>query len=132
MTAMRKLLPAMTAIALLPGCGAGDRERDARDSVERFFAAIEARDGRAACDELSRGAAAELEKSEQKPCETAVMQLGLAAAEVSGAEVYLVSARVELASGGSAFLDETSAGWKITAVGCEPRPGRPYDCELEA
>jgi hypothetical protein len=32
------------------------------------------------------------------------------------------------------FLEETGDGWRVTAAGCRPAPGReaPYDCEVDS
>jgi hypothetical protein len=55
---------------------------------------------------------------------------------VRRAAVYITSAKVDLTHGESAFLNRTSAGWKLVAVGCKPQAGKPADqpfaCELEA
>ena len=86
----------------LAGCGAGERADDAVAVAERFHAALEAGDGRAACEELSEETASKLEQQEKKPCEEAIVEL------------------------------ELPKGWKISAAGCrEVRPEHPYDCELE-
>nr|WP_294697148.1 hypothetical protein [uncultured Friedmanniella sp.] len=34
-------------------------------------------------------------------------------------------------SSGVLFLAKFSSGWKLTGVGCRPRPERPYDCTVE-
>jgi hypothetical protein len=131
---LRRGLLAVTIVlaALAAGCGTESSEGDARRAVDRFFAAYEQRNGRRACAELSEEAASALERSERKPCEDAVLGLELTPSKVSGVEVFITSARVDLAASGPVFLDETSLGWKIGAVGCEERPGLPADCELEA
>jgi hypothetical protein len=130
-------LPAAALIALacpaLGACGTGGAESDAAQVVERFHAALGAGDGAQACEQLSDATRRELARQEGKPCERAVLSIELArhgtAAET---RVHMTSASVDLAAGGTAFLDETSAGWRISAAGCAPtRPGRPYDCELE-
>jgi hypothetical protein len=117
--------------ALLGGCGNSGAEQDVRDAASRFVSALEQRDGAAACDELSEHAQSTLEQEERKPCEEAVTSLEPAPARVASAEVWMTSARADLEAGGPLFLNRTSAGWKIGAVGCEARPGRPYECELE-
>jgi hypothetical protein len=117
---------------LLAGCGTSGDRRGARAAVERFNAALERRDGRGACDELTEGAAAKLESSEKKPCDQAILSLELDPSGVANVEVFVTSGRADLTSGGATFLDETSQGWKIAALGCEPRPEQPYECELEA
>lgn len=128
----RALAIAAAAGAFAAGCGTGEDERAAARAVERFYAAIEQQDGAAACEQLSQAAASELESSRKRPCEEAVLGLELTPSGVSSAEVEITSARVDLEAGGSAFLDETSRGWRISALGCQPRPSLPYDCELEA
>ncbi|MGE5636857.1 MAG: hypothetical protein ACM3UV_07965, partial [Nocardioidaceae bacterium] len=105
---------------------------DARASVSRFFAAFESRDGAGACEELTEGAAAELEKGSGEPCDRAVLELELAPSRVAAVSVATVDAKADLVGGGAAFLEETSTGWRISAIGCEARPGQPYDCQLAA
>jgi hypothetical protein len=126
------MLGALLALAAA-GCGAYDREADAATVAERFHAALEQRDGRAACAELSEETASKLEQQEEATCEEAVLELELprggAAAETS---VYVTSAFVDLVEGGTTFLDEGADGWKVSAAGCTPTaPNLPYDCELE-
>jgi len=113
------------------GCGTESSERDVRRSVERFNEAFEARDGAAACEQLSEETASALETSAKQPCEDAVLGLELAPSGVGDASVWMTSAEVKLEGGGTVFLDEIGGSWRITAIGCEPRPGQPYDCELE-
>ena len=112
-------------------CGTSPSERDASRSVERFYSALGARDGAAACRQLSPDAASALETSEGKPCERAVLSLTLRQSPVRGASVWVTSAQVTLRSGTAAFLDQVGDRWVIGAAGCRPRPGQPYDCELE-
>jgi D-serine deaminase-like pyridoxal phosphate-dependent protein len=121
-----------TASLVFTACGTSGDERDVRASVERFNAAIELADGEKACQELTEGATEQLERSEKKPCEEAIRSLELAPSDVASVEVFVVSGRADLTGGGAAFLDETSEGWKISAVGCEPRTEQPYECELES
>jgi hypothetical protein len=115
------------------GCGTSEEQRDASAVAERFQAALDRDDGRAACRELSATAKSTIERQEKAPCEEAIVRLGLphgASAEKS--RVYMLSASVDLAGGGVTFLSEGPAGWKISATGCtRGKPGRPYDCELE-
>jgi hypothetical protein len=125
-------LGACLAVAL-GGCGASDRAADAAAVAERFQAALEQVDGEAACAELSEVTVRKLGLQEGMPCEEAVLELELppggAAAE---AEVYVTSASVALAEGGTVFLDEGPEGWKVSVAGCATTaPDRPYDCVLE-
>ena len=115
------------------GCGASDRATDAAAVAERFHAALEQGDGDAACAELSEVTVRKLEQQEETPCEAAVLELelprGRAAAE---AEVYVTSASVARADGGTTFLDEGPRGWKVSVDGCTPTArDLPYDCVLE-
>lgn len=119
------------ALAGGAGCGTDASARDARGSVERFYSAFEARDGTAACRQLSQGAASALETSEGEPCERAVLSLRLRPSPIRGASVWVTSAQVSLRSGTAAFLDQVGGRWRISAAGCRPRPRQPYECELE-
>jgi hypothetical protein len=120
------------ALVALAGCGTGSDERDARGAVDRFEAAVEARDGAGACEELSEEASSKLEGEKKQPCELAILSVELTPSrEVVDASVWVTGAQVEL-DGDTLFLDETSQGWKISAAGCRPTtPNEPYDCELE-
>jgi hypothetical protein len=126
--------PALVALAVLAGgCGSTERAPDAAAVAERFHAALEERDGAAACSDLSEEAASTLEQQAGTACEEAVLELDLprggTAAETS---VYVTTASVLLAEGGTTFLDEGSDGWKVSAAGCDPTaPDLPHDCELE-
>lgn len=124
---------AILAVASLAACGTGERERDTAAVVERFNAALERDDGRAACRDLSEEAASTVSRQEQAPCEEAILRLDLpSGAPPVASRVYLQSASVDLRGGEVTFLDEGPAGWKVSAAGCTPaEPGRPYDCELE-
>lgn len=117
----------------LPACGTADREHDAATVAERFHAAVEARDGEAACRELNPETASALEQQEKKPCEEAILTLELPkGVPVADTRVYETSAFAQLAGGGADFLDLNSDGWWVSAAGCRPTaPEQPYDCELE-
>ena len=117
----------------LAGCATGDREREAAAVAERFHAALERGDGQAACGELNEETASKAEQQEQRPCEEAVLRLGLPeGGAATRTVVYLRSASVDLAQGGTTFLSEGSLGWKVSASGCDPaEPDQPYECDLE-
>ena len=104
----------------------------AGDTVERFSTAIEQKDGEAACQQLSQDTQSKLESQEQRPCEEAVLTLELSGGDVVSVDVSETSAAVDLDAGGRAYLDKTPDGWRISAAGCDPLPGQPYDCELES
>jgi hypothetical protein len=117
----------------LAACGTADEERDAAAVAERFHAALEQDDGRAACEELNPETASKLEQQEKKPCEEAITTLEIPkGGTVADTRVYVTSAFASLAAGTADFLDESSEGWWISAAGCSPtEPKQPYDCELE-
>lgn len=101
--------------------------------ARRFHAALEKKDGQAACDQLSEETSSKLEQQEKKPCEAAILSLQLPkGGSVASTRVYVTSAFATLAEGGTDFLDEGPDGWRVSAAGCEPTaPSQPYDCELE-
>ena len=123
---------AIAACLVAAGCGSADREVDLIAVSDSFHAALEARDGAAACAELSREAAHTLELQEKRPCPEAVLGLDLpAGARASAAEVWVTSGYADLPGAGVAFLEDGPDGWKVTAAGCSPSaPDQPYDCEL--
>lgn len=125
---------ALLAVATLAGCGTGSSERDATAVVERFQAALTARDGHAACVQLTPATRAALERQEMSRCGRAVLRLPLrGGGDVVDVKIYLDSGLAEVRARGLAFLDQTSAGWRISAAGCRPsEPNMPYECGLES
>lgn len=130
---MRPITIAVLALALiLAGCGRGDDRAAVGEVTDTFFAALGSGDGDQACEQLSPPTRTALEKEEQKPCREAVTSVQVDAGSVDRVEVDVLSAMVELSNGEAAFLDKSSDGWQLSAVGCAPKGGeRPYDCELE-
>lgn len=128
----RSTCVALAAGLLAVGCGTADREAALIAVSDSFHAALEARDGAAACAEMSREAIHTLELQEKRACPEAVLELDLpAGARASAAEVYVLSGYADLPGADVAFLDDGPAGWKVAAAGCTPSaPGQPYDCEL--
>jgi hypothetical protein len=126
-------VPACLLALALAGCGAGDRGNDVAAVAQRFHSALEAGDGRAACDQLSENTASKLEQQEKKPCDEAILGLELAkGGTVAATGVYVESAYALRAEGGTDFLSEGPEGWTISAAGCRPTaPEQPYECELE-
>jgi hypothetical protein len=126
------LIAAGIVAAIVIGLVRGADDDGAADAVERFAQAIETQDGSAACNELSADTRGALESQEGTECEQALLDLQLSLGTVTSVKVAETTATVELTEGGSVYLEETSNGWRITAVGCEPRPDEPDDCEVEA
>jgi hypothetical protein len=129
----RGTLVVAAAAAVIGGCGASDRAPDATAVAERFHDAIGRQDGEAACADLAEETASKLEQQQGRPCPEAILDLDLPrGATTAHTTVYVTTASVTLADGGTAFLDESESGWEISAAGCVPTaPDLPYDCELE-
>jgi len=128
--------PVLLAVAVLisAGCGASRSEqRDADATVERFYAGVQGNDGNAACQQLAPKTQQELEKSAGSTCARAIGDEDLpqpGETVVTRTEVYGQEAMVVM-KGDTVFLARFPEGWKITAAGCEPQPGQPYDCQLQ-
>jgi hypothetical protein len=121
-------------LILLSGCDARSEDRDqATDAVTEFLGAVDAGEGERACARLARATVQTLEDEEGKPCAEAVTTLDLTRSDPVKTDVYLTSAEVHLKDGANAFLDETAAGWRVSAAGCRPEPGEeaPQSCEVE-
>jgi hypothetical protein len=124
----------LVPLLLFGGCGADASKRDVADVVQRFQAALAAGDGDAACAQLTASARDSLESEEELPCPRAVLELHLrGGGTVTERQVDITSASADVSGRGTAFLDQTPRGWRISAAGCSPAsPGMPYDCELES
>jgi hypothetical protein len=118
------------------GCGQAGERAEATAVTERLFAAVEAGDGAAACDQLGDDTRKTLEQDEQKPCREAIGELRIEPGGLASIEVFVTNAKADLDNGDSAFLSLTTDGWRLSAVGCKPGDGPPsevpMDCELEA
>ncbi|MCJ1676434.1 hypothetical protein MTF65_03525 [Streptomyces sp. APSN-46.1] len=113
------------------GCAAvGERAAAAEAAATQFEAALRGGDVRRACEALAPGTREELEQD--GPCGTALGTLNLtpAAAPAVRVDAYGSQARVVFPRD-TVFLAAYPDGWKVTAAGCVPRPGRPHRCELK-
>jgi hypothetical protein len=129
----RRLLGLLLCAAALSGCGRADDDRAVGSVTSRFLEAVGADDGAQACTQLSASAVEALEDEEKEACAESVLDLDVEPSAVRHSDVFGVGAKVELADGSSAFLELTSEGWRLSAVGCEPGAGdEPYTCELDA
>jgi hypothetical protein len=120
----------------LSACGQAEDRDQVRSVTERFNRALAREDGAAACRELSEDTVKALRAEEKKPCPAAILGLSLEPSRTARVQVFVTSAKVDLDSGESAFLDRSAEGWRLSAIACAPKEGkpadRPYDCELEA
>jgi len=115
----------------LTGCGRGADERDARRTAQELYAAVAAKQGTRACATLTPATAQALAQEEKESCAKAVTSLDLKGGRAGGAQVWGTGAAVTFGDGTLAYLDQTSAGWRVSAAGCRPRGELPADCELE-
>jgi hypothetical protein len=108
----------------LAGCGTGGDKRAVRSVTERFYAAVHAHDGQAACALLG---------TEPPGCPSQMLKLKLRGRRVAAVSVYATAAQARLDGGDVVFLGFTRDGWRIDAVGCRPAPsGGPMNCEQES
>ena len=129
----RAATAALLAALLLGGCGTAADQDQARGAAERLYAAAQAGDGEAACRELSEDARLELESQEEAPCPEAILELSLQGERAGRVEVFSNEAAVHLADGDTVFLDETTDGWRVSALGCTGQtPDTPAECEAQA
>jgi hypothetical protein len=126
----------LLVLLVLGGCGTSDDRDQARATVERFYDAIRAQDGEAACAQLTATTSEALEDRAGQECRAVITRLDYGGGAVVGTEVYVTNAKVDLRDDESAFLEREPEGWRISAVGCrsaEGRPrSRPFECEAES
>jgi hypothetical protein len=137
MQPMRRLIPLLAFGALgLAGCGQDANRADVRAVTGRFYAAVARHDGAVACAQLAQPTVKQLEQEEKAACPKAVEALGLSQAGITRVEVFVTNAKVDLANGASAFLEQTTSGWKLSALGCRPTNGnpqvQPMDCAVQS
>lgn len=110
-------------------------EAAARTTAERFYTAVERKDGQAACELLSDDTVDALEQSEGSPCEDAAVKLDLSGSRVREVQVFSGAGIVIFDGGDRAFLTEESGGWRVSAAGCrvdEDAAQVPHQCSVEA
>jgi hypothetical protein len=135
MTSRWSVIVSVGAVLAFVGCGRADDRKTVGVVTERFLGAISDGNEQRACAQLSDGAQQALEQDESKPCPEAVRGLDdeIQPSAVRRAQVFVTTAKVDLADGQSAFLELTSRGWRVAAAGCRPAgPDEPYQCVLEA
>ena len=127
------LFAAMVAtVTAVAGCGSvASRGQAAATAAQRLLAAIDRKDGAAACALLAPETAAAVVQSAQKDCADAILDQGLPRpGSVTGEDVYGQWARVRL-SDDTVFLAMFAGGWRVVAAGCTARGDRPYDCTMQ-
>lgn len=117
----------------LVGCGGvEERVTAARTTAVAFGVALRASDTVRACEALAPGTREELERD--GPCPAVLAAVPGPEITVTGdplvTDVYGGQARVVFAEYG-VYLASFPDGWKVTAAGCTPRPGRPAQCAVQ-
>ncbi|MEU6357220.1 hypothetical protein ABZ896_49315 [Streptomyces sp. NPDC047072] len=135
MRKVRRLRPLMFLSTLglaLGACGGvGERTADVTAAATAFEHLLSTDDPAALCASLAPQTRGELEDSEKQPCEKAITSQDLpAGGRTEKTDVYGRQARVVLATD-TLFLSRFPDGWKIVAAGCTPRPGMPFQCDLQ-
>ena len=122
----------LCVIALSTGCSSlGSDLSRAGSAAQDFHAALARSQPAAACELLAPETLRGLEKSAGSSCPKALADEGLPdAVTVTTTDVYGTNARVVL-EGDTVFLARFERQWKVTAAGCKPRAGLPYDCAVK-
>ena len=129
------LLPTLVALSL-SGCSTAPESDGPREATVQFYDAIRDDRGRDACALVSDPTVEQLESQESSACRDAITELDHEGGTVANVHVFITSAKVDLTSGESVFLDKGPDGWKLSAIACKVEEGkprdRPLDCEVEA
>jgi hypothetical protein len=122
----------LASVVVLASAGCGSDVSTAASSVaERFYAAVAAGNGAAACALLAPPTIAEVEQSGQAPCRQAIMDEDIpSAGQVVDQQRFGDQAQVRL-RGDTAFLAQFADGWKVVAAACTWRGELPYDCKVK-
>jgi hypothetical protein len=133
---MFRALAVLAVLALVAGCGTSDDRDEARATVDRFYEAIGADNGEAACAELGEALLDQVESQTQQSCRGAITSFEYEGGSIAKTQVFIANAKVDLDSGESAFLSRETDGWKLSAIACKAQKGkpadRPFDCEVES
>lgn len=103
---------------------ASQSDQDAAAAVASRFLDAAKNDPQAACALLTPRTRAELETSEEQPCERALPELG---GTVGQADTWSDQARVDT-DGGTVYLTEFDSGWLVAAAGCRSDGDAPDFC----
>jgi hypothetical protein len=127
----RTAVVALTALAasVAGGCSTAEDEASIESTTRKFFGAVAEKDGAGACALLTPDANESLEPAGAR-CSEEILKLPLEGGETGPPEIWGEQARIRVGAE-TVFLTRWASGGRITAAGCEPRHGKPYDCEVE-
>lgn len=125
-----RAVPLLPAAALaLTGCTS--LQQPARTAATEFYAAVSGSQWGKACGYLAPQTRSELEQSAGSACPKALAGEKLSdpgpVTRLSGAGTM---AQVRFRKD-TVFMAEFRHGWKVMAAECSPRPGKPYDCQIQ-
>lgn len=129
--AARRSIASAAALSslVLSGC-AGTPHRDAvTGAAIAFVTSLERGDGDAACTLLTPDAQKSVSGATDTPCADAITSIKEQGRAVGRVQVWGDAAQVKLA-GDVLFLRRLSGEWRVSAAGCTPQKGRPYDCKV--
>jgi hypothetical protein len=125
-----KLVLAAALVVVTSGCGSmGSAENaNASHAALAFDGSLDTPEQ--ACAMLAPGTLTELEDT-SGPCDRSLPHEHLpVGTRVADVDVYGKDAMVRL-DRDVVFLARFDSGWKVTAAGCTPVQGRPFDCTLK-
>jgi hypothetical protein len=123
------------AVAVLIALGiascASGQDQPARETADRFVAALAHDDGDGACGLLAPDTVSTVDSLRQEGCAAALPTLDLPHDPVADVEVW-GDAAMARAGAATLFLRQGSDGWRVVAAGCRPPAGGdgPYECDL--
>ena len=133
---MRSLVPMLSLAVALSGCGVAPDSDEVQAVTVSFYDALRDDRGRDACELLGEATVQALESQESRPCREAITALGHDGGDIANVHVFVTSAKVDLSTGESVFLNREPGGWKLSALACRVEDGkprdRPLDCQVEA
>lgn len=117
-------------LVALTGCG-GSQDSDVEAVAGRFYEAVRAQDGEAACALLAPKTRSEVEQSSGTRCADGLLEEAIpAVAAPDAVSVFGAMGQVRYA-GETAYLTRDGEGWRVLAVACTPTPTGPDDCQVE-
>jgi hypothetical protein len=124
----RVLLIVMTGVALA-ACSNTPHRNVVSGAAVAFVADLERGDGAAACAMLTSDARTAVSGATDASCAKAITSVKEQGRTVSAVQVWGDAAQVKV-GGDVVFLRRMSAGWQVSAAGCQSQPSGPYECKV--